>query len=66
VSLRLVVDNTRTERVENMSDEDIQNALFAFYNQRTDGRNKGISQNDRQSIKRWFGDVNEYVSATTL
>jgi hypothetical protein len=58
-NIRLVVDNTKPV----LTDEELEEALFDFYDERTDGRNNAVSrftadrigENDRRAMARWFG-----------
>jgi len=50
MTIRLVVDNTAPK----LTDEELEDMLFDFYDERTDGRNEGISDNDRRAMRRWF------------
>jgi hypothetical protein len=50
-NLRLVVDNT----LPKFTDEELEEALFNLYDERTDGRNDSISEQDRRAMARWFG-----------
>ena len=49
-NLRLVVDNT----LPKFTDEELEEALFNLYDERTDGRNDSISEQDRRAMARWF------------